>query len=70
MSESLRVLCVDDSEDDAELNMMALRRHGYEVESKRVDRREAAGRELIVGTWDLVLCDYSMPHFSANAKPA
>lgn len=67
MSESLRVLCVDDSEDDAELNMMALRRHGYEVESKRVDRREAAGRELIVGTWDLVLCDYSMPHFSANA---
>ncbi len=66
MSERLRVLCVDDSEDDAELNILALRRHGYDVESKRVDRREAAGRELISGSWDLVLCDYSMPHFSAN----
>ncbi len=67
MSNRLRVLCVDDSEDDAELNVMALRRHGYEIESKRVDRREAAGRELIAGEWDLILCDFSMPHFSANA---
>lgn len=66
MSQRLRVLCVDDSEDDADLNVLALKRHGYDVESVRVDRREAAGRELISKQWDVVLCDFQMPHFSAN----
>jgi len=66
VSQRLRVLCVDDSEDDADLNVLALKRHGYDVESVRVDRREAAGRELISKQWDVVLCDFQMPHFSAN----
>ena len=38
---TLRVLCVDDSPDDAELNMLALERHGFTVECVRVDEREA-----------------------------
>ena len=61
----LRVLCVDDSADDADLNIMALRRHGFAPESARVDTREAAGTAL-ERPWDLILCDYSMPQFSAN----
>jgi len=64
---TLRVLCVDDSPDDAELNVLALERHGFSVESQRVDEREAARVALAEQTWDLILCDYSMPHFSAQS---
>ncbi|MGA7745919.1 MAG: EAL domain-containing protein [Candidatus Aquilonibacter sp.] len=63
---TLRVLCVDDSQDDAELNVLALERHGFTVESARVDEREAARVALAQQTWDLILCDYSMPRFSAQ----
>ncbi|MGC2130188.1 MAG: EAL domain-containing protein [Candidatus Aquilonibacter sp.] len=63
---TLRVLCVDDSQDDAELNVLALERHGFTVESARVDEREAARVALAERTWDLILCDYSMPRFSAQ----
>ena len=67
MNERLRVLCIDDSPDDAELNIMALQRHGYIIEHERADTKEDAERLLIERQWDLVLCDYSMPKFSAFA---
>lgn len=63
----LHVLCVDDSPDDAELEILALERHGFTVEGARVDERDAAIAALDDGAWDLVLCDYSMPRFSAPA---
>ncbi|HTX57119.1 MAG TPA: response regulator, partial [Candidatus Acidoferrales bacterium] len=63
----LRVLCVDDSSDDAELNVIALERHGFTVESLRVDELDAAIEALAGHSWDLILCDYSMPRFSAPA---
>jgi diguanylate cyclase (GGDEF)-like protein/PAS domain S-box-containing protein len=62
----LRVLCVDDSADDAELNILALQKHGFDMTTKRVDRREDA-EALLREVWDLILCDYSMPAFSAIA---
>ncbi len=62
----LRVLCVDDSADDAELNALALQRHGFELVTKRVDRRDDA-QAALAQEWDLILCDYSMPAFSAIA---
>jgi diguanylate cyclase (GGDEF)-like protein/PAS domain S-box-containing protein len=65
VSDRLRVLCIDDSPDDAELNVMALQRHGYLVEHERGDTPEEAQRLLVEGQWDLILCDYSMPKFSA-----
>jgi diguanylate cyclase (GGDEF)-like protein/PAS domain S-box-containing protein len=61
------VLCVDDSPDDAELNVLALARHGYGVDTARVDTREDAHGVLMDEQWDLILCDYSMPSFSAIA---
>lgn len=62
----LRVLCVDDSADDADLNLMTLQRHGFDHESFRVDTRPDALAALRDREWDLILCDYSMPKFSAN----
>jgi diguanylate cyclase (GGDEF)-like protein/PAS domain S-box-containing protein len=64
---TLRVLCVDDSSDDAALNVLALERHGFAVESTRVDEPHTARDALEGRTWDLILCDYSMPRFSAHA---
>ncbi|HEV7180297.1 MAG TPA: EAL domain-containing protein [Candidatus Baltobacteraceae bacterium] len=66
----LRVLCVDDSPDDTDLNVLALERHGYTVERVRVDRSEDAQAALNEQSWDLILCDYSMPNFSAPAMLA
>jgi diguanylate cyclase (GGDEF)-like protein/PAS domain S-box-containing protein len=64
---TLRVLCVDDSTDDTELEVLALERHGFMVEVVRVDERDAAIAALESASWDLILCDYSMPRFSAPA---
>jgi diguanylate cyclase (GGDEF)-like protein/PAS domain S-box-containing protein len=67
MSRTLQVLCVDDSADDAELNVLALQRHGFTIAYRRVERREDAERALDETQWDLILCDYKMPQFSAPA---
>ncbi|QNM95980.1 putative bifunctional diguanylate cyclase/phosphodiesterase [Chitinimonas koreensis] len=65
-SKQLRVLVVDDSEDDALLNVLALRRQGFEVDYSLVDTAETMAAALRERPWDLVLSDYSMPQFSAQ----
>jgi two-component system cell cycle sensor histidine kinase/response regulator CckA len=66
MAESLRVLIVEDSQDDAELLVRELRRGGYDVVFERVDGPAAMSSALDQKPWDIVVCDYSMPHFSGN----
>jgi PAS domain S-box-containing protein len=65
MSTPLRVLIVEDSEDDALLNLRALKSGGYEPTHQRVETAEEMTAALHSQTWDLVLSDYSLPHFSA-----
>ncbi len=62
---SLRVLIVEDSEDDAALLIRHLERTGYQVEAFRVDARDAFERAIDNATWDVVISDHSMPHFSS-----
>ncbi|WP_374535409.1 putative bifunctional diguanylate cyclase/phosphodiesterase [Chitinimonas taiwanensis] len=66
LNKSLRVLVVDDSEDDALLNVLALRRQGFEVYYRRVETADAMRTALEHERWDVVLSDYSMPQFSAQ----
>ncbi|MBX3219173.1 MAG: PAS domain S-box protein [Labilithrix sp.] len=61
----LRVLLIEDSQDDADLNLIALRRAGYEATFERVETRDAAKEKLTTERWDVVLCDYSLPTFGA-----
>jgi signal transduction histidine kinase len=64
MAKRLQVLIVDDIEDDALLVVRELRRAGFEPAYDRVFTREALETAL-EREWDVVLCDYSMPGFSA-----
>ena len=61
---TLRVLIVDDVEDDALLAEEALCRGGYAVSAERVDTPAGLEAALDTQMWDLILCDYRMPHFS------
>jgi signal transduction histidine kinase len=61
---SIRVLLVEDSEDDAALVLRELYRADYEPIWIRVQTREAMLLAL-EQTWDIVLSDYSLPDFDA-----
>lgn len=64
MGKPLRVLSVEDSEDDFLLNVAQLRRAGYAPECLRVETPEAMQAALAQQTWDVVLSDMRLPHFS------
>src|SRR5437660_109194 len=66
----LRVLFVEDSQDDALLLRMELQRGGWEVLDTRVDTPAAMAAALDGQLWDLIVADYSMPHFSGPAALA
>ncbi len=59
----LRVLIVDDSEDDFELLLRELRKGGYEPEALRVDTTEKM-LKAVESPWDVIISDYSMPNCS------
>ncbi len=67
MAEPLRVLMIEDSEDDAALVVRELRRGGYDPEVRRVETAEAMRAALAEPPWDVVLADWSLPAFSAPA---
>jgi two-component system sensor histidine kinase UhpB len=62
---SLRVLCVEDCEDDVALIERELIRDGYKPFIERVDTPGTMNAALREHTWDLVLADWTMPKFSA-----
>lgn len=66
----LRVLNVEDSEDDALLLLRHLSRAGYDVTFERVDTPEAMEAALDTRTWDIVVTDYVLPNFSGPAALA
>ena len=70
MGKPLRVLMVEDSEDDARLVLRELRTAGYDLTHERVDTAAALEAALDRHPWDLVIGDYSMPHFSGTAALA
>ena len=65
MNETLRVLLVEDVEDDALLILRELQRNGRRIIHERVDTASAMSAALDWQAWDIVIADYSMPGFGA-----
>lgn len=66
MGTPLKVLFVEDSEVDTELTLAELERGGFVPESLRVQTYEEMNAALVGDQWDLIICDYRMPRFSAE----
>jgi PAS domain S-box-containing protein len=60
----LRVLMVEDSEDDALLLIRTLRKNGYEPTHEQVQTSEDMTLALTQQPWDIILCDFHLPGFS------
>lgn len=63
----LKVLVVEDSKDDAELLLHALRQAGYEPSAAQVQSAQGMRSQLGKRTWDLVISDYVVPGFGGLA---
>ncbi|MGH7544673.1 MAG: ATP-binding protein, partial [Gemmatimonadota bacterium] len=66
MNASLRLLLIEDSEDDARLVVRELERAGYTPSYERVDTEEALRAALDRGPWDVVVSDFRMPRFTGT----
>lgn len=67
MPNPLRILIVEDSEDDLFLLVHELRKGGYEPDYVSVCTADAMRRALTERQWDVITSDYNMPGFSALA---
>src|SRR4051812_27358569 len=63
----LRVLLVEDNDDDALLLDYELQRAGYNIRFERVQNAEEFTSRLMRENWDVILSDYSLPAFNAPA---
>lgn len=61
---ALRILLVEDSENDAELLLHDLRLGGYSPEHERVETSEQMSNALDKQVWDIIISDYALPRFS------
>ncbi|BAS55177.1 multi-sensor signal transduction histidine kinase [Leptolyngbya boryana NIES-2135] len=66
MENSLRLLLVEDSQEDALLLLYPLRKAGYQLEVERVLSLEAVRSALSSKTWDMIISDYVLPGFTAH----
>jgi PAS domain S-box-containing protein len=66
MSRKLRLLLVEDDDNDVELLLLRLREDGYDPDHERVQTAAAMADALARrDDWEIVISDYSLPGFSA-----
>ena len=65
MKALLRILFIEDSEEDTCLAIEDLRRAGFYPTYERVETPQALS-EALTKSWDVVISDYSMPSFRGN----
>ncbi|GAM08482.1 ethylene receptor [Geobacter sp. OR-1] len=66
MSQELKILFVEDSEEDMLLLLHHLQKAGFGIKYSRV-QAEGELKEALAGeSWDIIISDFRMPDFSAN----
>ncbi|MDB6064648.1 MAG: putative sensor protein [Pedosphaera sp.] len=65
MNRGLRVLVIEDSEDDTHFLLRELKRAGFEPSFERVDTAVAMVASLRKQPWDVIVSDHSMPGFGS-----
>jgi PAS domain S-box-containing protein len=65
MAEPLKILIIEDSEDDALLLLRELRHGGFQLVWERVETSEALRKTLQHQTWDVIISDYHLPTLDA-----
>ena len=66
MDAALRLLIIEDSEDDALLIVRNLQRAGYAPSYERVDTEAGVRAALNRGPWDVIVSDFNMPQFTGT----
>mgnify|MGYP001765674292 FL=1 len=66
----IKVLLIEDSEDDLLLVIRELKKGGYHPQYDRIETADAMMKAGIDKDWDIILCDYKMPQFSAPSALA
>jgi PAS domain S-box-containing protein len=66
----LRVLIIEDSEDDTLLLIHDLKKGGYSPVYERVETAAAMKKALKEKQWDIILCDNGLPKFNATSTIA
>lgn len=64
MKKPIRILFIEDNENDAYLEIDLLQNSGFEVSHQRVDTPEALKKALEEKTWDCIISDYVLPLFT------
>ena len=71
MDNMLRVLVIEDSEEDSLLLIRNIEQGGFRpLYARRVETAEAMRAALLEESWNVILCDYSLPRFSGPAALA
>ncbi len=64
MNQNLKVLMIEDLQEDAELTILALQNGGYDIIYERVETLKDMKHALASKQWDCIISDYSLPHFN------
>ena len=67
MIKPLKVLIVEDNEDDAAMLVRALQRGGFVPIYTRVDNAADLRAALSESSWEIIICDHAMPQFDSFA---
>src|SRR5690606_27087139 len=65
MGDALRILIIEDNDDDAFLLKRDLERGGYKLAARQVMTERELVNALEHETWDVILADFSLPDFDA-----
>ncbi len=70
MNEPLKLLLIEDSEDDAFLLLRDLRLAGFDVHCRRVQTEAEMATALEREPWDAIISDFNLPSFNGSAALA